>query len=79
MKQLEVFLLPPGNNACPLQGYPPPQKKTKQNKKTKKFHQASLTIHQHLPILLGREMKVMSVLPKNNTISGLNPLPPVSD
>ena len=80
MKQLEVFLLPPGNNACPLQGYPPPpQKKKQKNKKTKKFHQASLTIHQHLSILLGREMKVMSVLPKNNTISGLNLLPPVSD
>ena len=76
MKQLEVFLLPPGKDACPLQGYPPPKKK----KKGKKiFHQASLTIHQHLSILLGGEMKVMSVLPKKNTISGLNPLPPVND
>ena len=76
MKQLEVFLLPPGKDVFPLQGYPPPKKKTKQNKK---FHQASLTIHQHLSILLGGEMKVMSVLPENNKMSGLNLLPPVSD
>ena len=76
MKQLEVFLLPPGKDAFPLQGYPPPQKK----KKGKKiFHQASLTIHQHLSIHLGGEMKVMSVLPENNTMSGLNLLPLVSD
>ena len=77
MKQLEVFLLPPGKDVFPLQGYPPPKKNKQTNKK--KFHQASLTIHQHLSILLGGEMKVMSVLPKNNTISGLNPLPPVND
>ena len=81
MKQLEVFLLPPGKDVFPLQGSPPQKKKKKKkfHQASLTFHQASLTIHQHLSILLGGEMKVMSVLPKKNTISGLNPLPPVND
>ena len=81
MKQLEVFsILPPGKDIFPLQGSPPKKnKKKKFHQASLTFHQASLTIHQHLSILLGGEMKVMSVLPKNNTMSGLNPLPPMSD